>query len=287
MGKWDLARYLIDAKKSIDTILYLSKYGDRVSMIDIRSTVNETKRSFYVNVCVLLDKCFPKKKREICQDAQIKSVYYERDKNYAHKDDDYAEKQYESIGAIAEEMKQQLDAVHKLCLQFLPSVLTLDYLTFDSKLFRIANGVTKEKEEAALNIKHPGRLRQGPSSETYGSKVYSVFSDTEDIKRIPSEKRKEYATLFQVGIVMEETLQRFQDSCIRTNVLYGTDIWVSINYKELHQIERIRELGLVDILDVPYIPKSKKDEHRIMKMLKEEGLIDEPIGTTMPQWRGI
>lgn len=287
MGKWELARYLIDAKKSIDTILYLSKYGEKVSMIDIRSTVNETKRNFYVNVCILLDKCFPKKKKEICKDEQIKSVYYERDKNYAHKDDDYAEKQYGSIGAIAEEMKQQLDAVHKLCLPCLPAILTLDYLAFDSKLFRIANGVTKEKEEAALNIKHPGRLYQGVSDATCESKIYSVFSDTEGIKRIPPEKRKEYATLIQVGIVLEETLQRFQDSCIRTNVLYGADIWVSINYMKLHQIERIRELGLVDTLDVPYIPKNQKDERRIIKILTEEGLIDEPFRTIMSQRSGI
>ena len=93
MTKWELARYLIDAKKSIDTILYLAQNAEQLSMLDIRSKVNETKRSFYVNACVILDKCFPKKKKEICGDALIGSVYYERDKNFAHKDDNYAAKQ--------------------------------------------------------------------------------------------------------------------------------------------------------------------------------------------------
>lgn len=274
MEKWELARYLIDAKKSIDTILYLSKYGEKVSMIDIRSTVNETRRNFYVNACILLDKCFPKRKKEICQNVQIESVYYERDKNYAHKDTNYAEKQYDSMNAIAEEMKQQLESVYELCLPFLPDNITLDYLPFDSKLFRIANGVTKEIEDAALNIKHPGRLYQGINSETSEGRTFNIFNDTEDIKSIPSDKRKEYATIFQTGIVMEETLQRLQDSCIRTNVLFGTDIWVSANFDKMTQIFRMRELGLLDALDVPYMPKNKREEQRIIDLLKSEGLYE-------------
>ena len=77
MEKWELARYLIDAKKSVDTILYLSQHGEKVSMIDIRGIVNETRRTFYVNACIVLDKSFPKKKKEICENATIQSVYYE------------------------------------------------------------------------------------------------------------------------------------------------------------------------------------------------------------------
>ncbi len=273
MEEWELARYLIDAKKSVDTILYLSKYGERVSMIDIRGTINEAKRNFYVNACNVLDKCFPKKKKEICQDKQIKSVYYERDKNYAHKDDNYEGKRYESIDSISEEMKQQLEATYKLCFPYLPPALTLDYLAFDSKLFRIANGVTKEKENAILNIKHPGRLYQSSADGVCKGRIYSVFSDTEDIKHIPSEEREKYVTLFQVGIVMEETLQRLQDSCIRTNVLYKTELWVSVNFDKLAQVVRLRELGLLDVFDVPMTPHNRKEEQRILVLLKREGLL--------------
>lgn len=273
MEKWELARYLIDAKKSVDTMLYLSLYAEKVSMIDIKGIVNETRRTFYVNACVVLDKCFPKKKKEICKDALIQSVYYERDKNYAHKDENYTEKQYESLGSIADEMKQQLEAIRKLCVSFLPDALTLDYVPFDSKLFRIANGVTKEIEEAALNIKHPGRLHRSDGGENQEGKIYSVFSDTEDIKKIPEDKRKEYATVFQTGIVMEETLQRLQDGCIRTNVLYRTELWVSINCEKLERIRKMRELGLLDVLDVPVVPKNRKEKRKILDLLKREGLL--------------
>lgn len=273
MEKWELARYLIDAKKSVDTILYLSQHGEKVSMIDIRGIVNETRRTFYVNACIVLDKSFPKKKKEICENATIQSVYYERDKNYAHKDESYTEKQYESISSIADEMKQQLGAIRRLCSSFLPDVLTLDYVSFDSKLFRIANGVTKEKEEAAQNIKHPGRLHQNDAEEIQIKKIYSVFSDTEDIKRIPEDKRKEYATILQTGIVMEETLQNLQDGCIRINVLHGTEMWVSVNYESLSKIMKMRELGLLDILDIPVIPKNQKEERKILNLLSREGLL--------------
>ncbi|MBS6164353.1 MAG: hypothetical protein KH847_10845, partial [Clostridiales bacterium] len=72
---------------------------------------------------------------------------------------------------------------------------------------------------------------------------------------------------------IEETLQRLQDSCIRTNVLYGTDIWVSIPSDKLAQIFRLRELGLLDALDVPVIPKNKREEQQFMNLLKTEGFI--------------
>lgn len=100
-----------------------------------------------------------------------------------------------------------------------------------------------------------------------------MFSDTEDIKKIPEDKRKEYATVFQTGIVMEETLQRLQDGCIRTNVLYRTELWASINYEKLERIRKMRELGLLDVLDVPVVPKNRKEKRKILDLLKREGLL--------------
>ena len=44
MKKWELARYLLDAKKSIDTLLYVAENSEDVSMIDIQELVNEIRR---------------------------------------------------------------------------------------------------------------------------------------------------------------------------------------------------------------------------------------------------
>ena len=75
MTNWELARYLIDAKKSIDSLMYISLHKQELTMINLRDAINEKRRSFYVNLCVVLDKCFPNSKKEICQDPIIDSVY--------------------------------------------------------------------------------------------------------------------------------------------------------------------------------------------------------------------
>ena len=72
---------------------------------------------------------------------------------------------------------------------------------------------------------------------------------------------------------MEETLQNLQDGCIRTNVLHGTEMWVSVNYESLSKIMKMRELGLLDILDVPVIPKNQKEERKILNLLSRVGLL--------------
>lgn len=274
MDKWELSRYVLDAKKSVDTMLYLSENVEKLSMIDIREEINEVKRKFYVNVCIVLDKCFPKQKKEICKESIIKAVYYERDKNYAHKDDNYNSKEYSSIYEITDEIKKQLQYVVHYCENYLPKAITLDFIAFDSKLFRIVNGTTKEIEEQVLNFKHPGRGKKMNISKE-DTKTFKVFSDTEDIKKIPQNERNQYATIFSVGICMEETMQHLQDSAVKTNVLYGTNIWVSINQKQLGKILKMRKLGLLDVYDIPYMPKDKEDELRIMELLKKEGLINE------------
>lgn len=274
MDKWELTRYVLDAKKSIDTMLYLSENGKNLPMIDIRDEVNEVKRKFYVNVCIVLDKCFPKQKKEICKEEMIAAVYYERDKNYAHKDGNYNSKEYSSMYEITDDMKKQLQCVVHICKDFLPEQITLDYVIFDSKLFRIVNGITKDIEEQILNFKHPNREKKMDIPEEY-TKTFKVFSDTEDIKKITANARKQYATIFSVGICMEETMQHLQDSAVRTNVLYGLDIWVSINQMQMEKIKKMRELGLLDVCDVPYMPKNKRDELRIIKLMQKEGLMDE------------
>ncbi len=269
MNKWQMSRYLIDSKKAVDTILFLAKYSEKVSMINIREKVIETRRKFYVNACVVLDKCFPKKKKEICKNSIIEAIYYERDKNVAHKDDDYIRKEYYSFDEMAEEMKLQIGTVREVCTEFLPEGLTLDFLTFDSELFRLANGVTKEKEEAIWNMKYPSCRTKGDEGE---GDWFNVFSDTEDIKYIPEEEKNKYATILKCGICMEETLQNLQDSCIRINVLYQLDMWVSLKQEGIQRFFRLRELGILDIFDLPQIPQNRREARRIKKILEEEGL---------------
>lgn len=272
MTKWELARYIIDAKKSVDTILFIAEYGNQIAGINLRDKITSAKMKFYVCACVVLDKCFPKSKKEICKDPVINVVYYERDKNFAHKDDNYQQREYSSLFELADEMKSQLEKVAEVCGTYLPQELTLDYLSFDSELFRIIHGVTKEKEETILHKKHPNRNKHCDNGDM--GKIYSVFSDTEDIKKIDDADRFQYATIFSVGLCMEETLQHLQDGCIRTNVLYKTNMWVSIKSERLSQIYKMRELKLLDVFDIPQEPKTRKERKAVIELMRKEGLLD-------------
>lgn len=271
MDKWQLALYLIDAKKSVDTILYLAEYGELVSMISIREKVREARRKFYVNLCVVLDKCFPGKKKEICKNSVIEAVYYERDKDSAHKDDDYVRKDYFSLNEMVEDMKLQIETIKEVCAEFLPEGLTLDFLIFDSELFRLANGVTKEKEGAIWNEKYPPKNVQDNQED---GEWYKIFFDTEDIKYISEEEKRQYATILKCGICMEETLQNLQDGCIRINVLYNLDMWMSVNQERIRQIMRLREIDVLDIFDLPRIPKNRREARWMKRVLEGEEWIN-------------
>lgn len=63
MNKWELARYIIDGKKSVDTVRFLVENGSKVSNIDIRQEVNDAKQKFYVSICVVMDNAFQGRKR--------------------------------------------------------------------------------------------------------------------------------------------------------------------------------------------------------------------------------
>lgn len=273
MADWELARYFIDAKKSIDSIIYISDYTEQISNVNLREKVNDIRRKFYINCCVVLDKCFPKEKKSICEDKVISSIYYERDKNGAHKDDDYISKLYISLKEMISDMKQQILAVKIICFEYLPEQLTLDYVAFDSELFRIANGITKKIEDQVMHDKHPGRGTIIP--ESVSTRTFHIFNDTEDYRKIPKNKINEYCTLFEMGINIEESLQKMQDSCIKMNLLYGEKMWISITKEDVEKQRHLREVGLFDIFDRPIIPIDKAGFTEFLKKARNEGLIDE------------
>lgn len=273
MTEWELARYYIDAKKSIDSILYISEHGKQISNVNLREKTNDLRRKFYINCCVVLDKSFPKDKKRICEDEAICSIYYERDKNGAHKDENYIEKEYESLIEMVDDMKRQIESVYKICANFLPEQITLDYVAFDSELFRIANGITKAIEDQIMLDKHPGRDEK--LYESVSTRSIAIFNDTEDLRKIPENKRNEYGTLFKMGINTEESLQKLQDCCIRTNLLYGEKMWVSISKKNIKKQQHLRKIGLYDLFDRPIIPKDESGFNKFLEIIRKEGLFDD------------
>lgn len=266
MNKWELARYLIDAKKCVDRVLFIAQNAENLPPIDLRFQVYEAKAIFYVNCGVILDKAFPKKKKEICVDPEVEAIYYERDKNSAHKDENYQPHEYSSLQAIADELKAQLEKVRHLCNEALPQELTLDFVPHDPVLFRLLHGITKEKEAQILDRRFPSRNSMLVSA---GGKEYPLFNDTEDLRLIPEECMKDYAVLMSMGIRMEEDIQKLQDACIRINALHNQNVWMQIKSTELSTHLKLRAAGIYDCFDIPTVPSDEADMMRRLKLIHQ------------------
>ena len=72
LNKWELARYLIDAKKCVDSILFIEENKSRLVNIGLRDEVSLLRQRFYINCGVVLDAQFPKReKKTICDKNEI------------------------------------------------------------------------------------------------------------------------------------------------------------------------------------------------------------------------
>lgn len=151
MTNWELARYLIDAKKCVDSIMYIEKNLVALKNIGVREKVDSKRREFYINCCIILDKVFPKKKKELCStDTIVQRLYYERDKNFAHKDLDYKPVEYVSLSEMVKDLQNQIVHLKELCKGVLPDAITLDFVPHDKELFRFVNGLLLQGKRRRL-----------------------------------------------------------------------------------------------------------------------------------------
>ena len=157
MNKWELARYLIDAKKCVDNVLFIAENVKELRNLSLRDIVEDRQRKFYINVKVIYDKSISKADQKMLKSTDIiyEETCKERDKNYAHKDDNYIQPDHESILEIANIMKERLQHCFKLCKDSLPDVLTLDFIDYDRDLYRFLNKIDPEKEEELLRLQYP------------------------------------------------------------------------------------------------------------------------------------
>ncbi len=123
--------------------------------------------------------------------------------------------------------------------------------------------ITKAKEDEIMHLKHP--MHNQLHIPDQDAIVKKVFSDTEDYRKIPEQERTTYATIFSMGICIKESLQRLQDACIKTNILFdNTNMWMSI---DLEICKELRKTGLMDVFDIPVVPKNAEEAVLFMKRL--------------------
>ena len=60
---WELARYLIDAKKCVDSIMFIARHKKSLSNINIRKKIHDIQQEFYIKCCVVVDNALSSKER--------------------------------------------------------------------------------------------------------------------------------------------------------------------------------------------------------------------------------
>lgn len=268
MNKWEVARYLIDAKKNIDSIMYINKNIYELNNIDVSLKIRDVMRSFYLNLSYVLDEKYDTrdKKQCICRNNKIiESIYYERDKDKAHKDSNYQRTKYDSIEEIIETMKKQIFEVRKKCEDIIAKEVTLDFVPHDKELFRIVNGINREKEDKICRKKY-----FISDSLNENNITRKIFYDTEELKE--NREKDKYAVIMKDGINIYEGIQERQDACIKVNVLNNTNIWVQFNSKSKKKIEKLIKTGLVNKYGIPlsFEEMSQEQWKVFTKIIKNE-----------------
>ena len=71
MTKWELARYLIDAKKCVDNVLFIAENVKELRNLSLRDIVEDRQRKFYINVKVVYDKSLTKSQKQALKSSDI------------------------------------------------------------------------------------------------------------------------------------------------------------------------------------------------------------------------
>ena len=71
MNKWELARYIIDAKKCIDSMMFISNNYKQLGNINLRERLDKLRQDFYINLGVVLEKNYKNNNLKIMKNYQI------------------------------------------------------------------------------------------------------------------------------------------------------------------------------------------------------------------------
>lgn len=289
MKNWELARYLIEAKKNIDTLLYIKDNQKLLGNLDLRAKIANTCQQFYINCCIVLDKSFPKAKKRLCENEIIASIYYERDKNSAHKDENYRSQKFKTPDELIAILKNQLETVRNTCAEYLPENITLDYVPHDKELFRLVYRVNAQMEVDVNTVKYPLGVFHSYQLSEEGQHYFREFDTSEEDKRIAKEfgydydevikrqvlqsvddipqmsdeEKQRQAIIVENGLNSYEGLQNRQDFCIKFNILFGQNVWSIPNRQSFEMIEELKAIGFYDQFEIEHLEKIQDEDTRM------------------------
>lgn len=253
--QWELTRNLIDAKKALDSLWFISQHLQ--DLYNARELCYDKRNNYYINVCAVMDKTICKNnnnKKKIKQsDSIVNRLYTERDQHYAHKDTRYMPLYlYASIEAETISLQQELQHIKDLCKDYLPENITLDFVCYDGMLFRQIEKISPKDEERINQKKYPFYNTFISNTSTTS---WKILYDIDDLKSLSDTDCKEYCVCCYNGLTIEEGLQNRQDMCIKVNVLYDENMWITPNNKALNEYIDARKNGFIDKFGIFHFDK--------------------------------
>lgn len=240
---WALARSVINAKKCVDSIMYIDANYAELCRLGINDIIENKRKDFFIYLCDVLDKSFDNK-QELCEkDDIVNSLYYDRDKNAAHIDLNYQAKEFSLLNDMVDEMKKQIIHVRTICNHKLPENLTLDFVPYDKGLYRFVNRISAEEENAALKEKYNFR------ELVHGTGNYMSFDeldDTDVVYLMDQYIGDEMTLLIEDGLIPYETIQILQDKIIDENIKKNKNEWSSVNYNKVKIWEMLKNHGFIN-----------------------------------------
>lgn len=150
--KWKNVGYLETAVGCVRSLIYYSEHQEECDYaFSEEKVVSEKYREFILNLSYVLDSfCCniggnkTKNKKTLCiMSPIIQRIYYERDKNFAHKDKEYVQTAPISLEAQIEEMKKMIGAVKAICAEVLSCEYRITYFAYDDNLRFLVNSLTQ------------------------------------------------------------------------------------------------------------------------------------------------
>ena len=289
-SKWLLAKYLIDAKKCVDSLQYIFQNVELLHTINLRDRCDTLRQKFYISLCDVLSEKVGKQKQELRKnDAIIGRIYYERDKKAAHKDSSYRPRVYESPLEEIEDKKKEILYVRGFCKSVLPDEITLDFVPHDKELFRLVHRLNVDIERDANLIKYPRCVFHSYQLSEEGRHVFRAFdtenqdretarifgfdydkvvertplSSVDDLKDMTEDEKRRLAIILENGINIYEGVQNRQDFCIQYNITFNGNLWVTPTANAFKMTEELTEVGFLDAFEIPHLEVLEDESTRI------------------------
>ena len=240
---WINTQYFIEAIRCVYSLLYFWENISACEFIDAHDFVDGKLHKFYINLCALVDiHCaisksktergkYKKTLKTMC--PSFDWIFYERDKNAAHKDSDYIVNLSYTPDEMAAKIKKAIADVQNVCANVISPEICFNYYAYDPLLFRYIHGITPEIEKKFNKvIYHHNELLLARNDKV------PIF-DPRQIRSIHDNKN--CCVIGKNGLMGQpyEMLQRREDLCISINVVFGEDIWVENKHITIEKDESL------------------------------------------------